>query len=322
MTRFDGRLGEVAVATRSGFEESSYHGAGVALDAGGNATAAVGDPDLTVYPRSCLKPMQAFAMIGAGLALPDPLLAIACASHDGSTMHLDAVRAILSMHGLEESDLSNTPSRPSGAGPRADARAAGTGPTSLQQNCSGKHAAMLATCRINDWPIDGYLDLDHPLQVTITAGIESLGGRVDHVGIDGCGAPTHVISLRGLATAFATLAAPDSAIGRAMSSNPAMVGGPRRDVTLWMQAVPTLVAKDGAAGVMAGALGDGRAFAFKIADGSAEARQAVMPQALREIGIDVDDIAADTVRDVRVEMLGHGRAVGRIRPLAWAPCSS
>ena len=322
MTRFVGGLGEIAVATRSGYEESVHHGAAVALDAAGEPVATVGDPDLAVYPRSCLKPMQAFAMLGAGLTLPDDLLAIACASHDGTPTHLAAVRSILSTYGLDESDLQNTPSRPSGAGPRAQARAAGIGPTSLQQNCSGKHAAMLATCRVNDWPIETYLEPDHPLQVAIIAGIESLGASVEHVGVDGCGAPTHVISLQSLAGAFATLAAPDSAIGRAMSSNPIMVGGPDRDVTLWTESVPTLMTKDGADGVMAGALGDGRAFAFKIADGSADARQAVTPQALREIGVDVDGVAAATLQRVAVAKLGHGRIVGHIEALGWTPWSS
>ncbi|HSP27018.1 MAG TPA: asparaginase, partial [Ilumatobacteraceae bacterium] len=83
MTRFDGRLGPIAVATRSGLEESVHHGAGVAIG-DGRTLASIGDPDLVVYVRSCLKPMQAHAMIGVGLELTDAQLAVACASHDGS----------------------------------------------------------------------------------------------------------------------------------------------------------------------------------------------------------------------------------------------
>lgn len=322
MTRFDGRLAPIAVATRNGLEESVHHGAGVAIDVAGVPRATIGDPDLVVYPRSSLKPLQAQAMIAAGLELDDAQLAVACASHDGSAMHLDAVRSILVRYGLDESDLANTPTRPSGAAPRAAARAAGIEPSSIQQNCSGKHAAMLATCRVNGWSTDGYLDQGHPVQVAITAGMVSLGAVVHHVGVDGCGAPTHALSLAELAGAFATLAAPGSVIARAMTGHPALVAGPTRDVTLWMQAVPTLIAKEGAAGVMVAALADGRAIAYKVADGSDAARQAIVAESLRAAGVDVDTIASATVADVAVPVLGHGRPVGRIDALRWTPCSS
>jgi L-asparaginase II len=322
VTRFDGRLAPIAVATRSGLEESVHEGAGVAIGPGGVELASVGDPDLVVYPRSSLKPMQAHAMLGLGLELADDQLAVACASHSGSAAHLAAVRSILDRYRLDESDLANTPARPFGAAERASARVAGIEPSSLQQNCSGKHAAMLATCRVNGWATDDYLDTDHPLQVAITAGMASLGAAVHHVGIDGCGAPTHAFSLRDLAGAFAELAAPGSAISRAMTAHPVMVAGPTRDVTLWMQAVPTLIAKEGAAGVMAAGLADGRAVAFKIADGSDVARQAVVPEALRAAGLDVDTAAARTVERVAVPVLGHGEPVGRVAALEWNQCSS
>ena len=322
MTRFDGRLAPIAVATRSGLEESVHDGAGVAIGPGGVELASIGDPDLVVYPRSSLKPMQAHVMLGLGLELADEQLAVACASHSGSAAHLAAVRSILDRYGLDESDLANTPARPFGAAERASARVAGIEPSSLQQNCSGKHAAMLATCRVNGWTTDGYLDTDHSLQLAITAGMASLGAGVHHVGIDGCGAPTHAFSLRDLAGAFAELAAPGSMISRAMTAHPVMVGGSTRDVTLWMQAVPTLMAKEGAAGVMAAGLADGTAIAFKIADGSDVARQVVVPEALRAAGIDVDSAAAPTVERVAVPVLGHGEPVGRVAALEWNRCGS
>lgn len=322
MTRFDGRLAPIALATRNGLEESVHHGAGVAIGPGRAVLATIGDPDLVIYPRSCLKPMQVHAMVGLGLELADEQIAVACASHDGSAMHLDAVRSILERYHLAESDLANTAGRPYGAAARASARVAGVEPSPLQHNCSGKHAAMLATCRINGWSFDSYLEVDHPLQVAITAGIEQLGAVVNHIGVDGCGAPTHAIILSDLARAFAALAAPGSIVGRAMSAQPTMVGGPTRDVTLWMQAVPTLVAKEGAAGVMAAGFADGRALAFKVAGGSDVARQAVVAEALRSAGADVDALAADTVERVGVPVLGHGKAVGRLAPLEWTRCSS
>jgi len=322
MTRFDGAIATLAVATRSGLDESVHHGAGVALGADGTPVASIGDPELVVYPRSCLKPLQAHAMVGLGLDLPDELLAVSCASHDGSPEHLAAVRSILDRYGLAESDLANTPARPYGSAARSAARVAGIAPTSLQQNCSGKHAAMLATCRIRGWPIEGYLDPDHPLQLAIVRGIESLGVTVRHIGVDGCGAPTHALSLIDLARAFSVLATPGSVIARAMSSHPVMAAGPTRDVTLWMQSLPTLIAKEGAAGMMAAALSDGRAIAFKVADGSDVARQAVLPEALRAAGVDVDRAARDLVERVAVPVLGHGHPVGWLHALEWTPCSS
>ncbi len=284
------------------------------------SSASVGDPELVVYPRSCLKPMQAHALLGAGLELDDRQLAVACASHDGSPDHLDAVRSILERYGLAESDLQNTPARPLDAVARTAARIDGTGPSALQQNCSGKHAAMLATCRVNGWSIDDYLDQHHPVQAAITSGVETLGAVIHHVGIDGCGAPTHAFSLRDLAAAFARLAAPGSAVARAMTTHPELVGGPTRDVTVWMRAVPTLVAKEGAAGVMAAGLADGRAVAFKVADGSDSCRQAVVAEALRAAGMSTD--ATSTADTLAVSVLGHGRPVGRLDAIEWTRCSS
>lgn len=322
MTRFDGRIEPIAVATRSGLEESVHHGAGVAIDVDGVVCASVGDPELVVYPRSCLKPMQAHAMIGAGLELDDRQLAVACASHDGSPEHLDVVRSILERYGLAESDLRNTPARPYDAVARTVARSAGIEPSALQQNCSGKHAAMLATCRVNGWSIDDYLDQYHPVQEAITSGVEALGAVVQHVGIDGCGAPTHAFPLRDLAAAFARLATTDSAVARAMTTHPELVGGPTRDVSVWMRAVPTLLAKEGAAGVMAAGLADGRAVAFKVADGSDSCRQAVVAEALRAAGLDMGSDVTSTADTVAVPVLGHGRPVGRLDAIEWTRCSS
>lgn len=313
MTRFDDAFAPIAVVTRSGFDESLHHGAGVALGPGGEMIAGVGDPDVVVYPRSCLKPMQAQAMVDLGLDVPDEQLAVACASHDATPAHLDAVRAILAAHGLGEEHLRNTPARAYGDSSPP------TEPSSILQNCSGKHAAMLATCVVNGWPTASYLELDHPVQRAIVATLEALGCTVHHVGIDGCGAPTHALGLRDVAGAFAALASNGSAVARAMRAHPVMVAGAERDVTLWMQAVDGLIAKEGAAGVMAVGLADGRSAAFKIADGSDPARRAVTPQALGVLGVDVDAAVAERVR---VPVLGHGRVVGSLDALNWTSWSS
>lgn len=332
-TRFEATtFAPIAVATRSGFDESLHYGAGVVLcpdsdlDQGSAAdartlhsSAVIGDPTAIVYPRSCLKPMQAHAMTELGLDLPADLLAVACASHSGEGPHLDAVQRTLSLAGLSVDDLQNTPARPYGELARDAARRSGIEPSALQQNCSGKHAAMLVTCKANGWPIEHYLDPSHPLQQAIAAAISQLGlQELDtmHIGIDGCGAPTHAIPLHGLATAFARLASTDSAVAQAIRAHPELVGGSARDVTAWMRAVPGLIAKEGAAGVMAAALPDGRAVAYKVADGSDVARQAVMAEAMRLLGVDLDVVGRVT-RETAVPVFGGGDTVGRLVGLEW-----
>lgn len=308
----------IATVTRNDVDESLHHGLGVVLGTDGEIVASLGEIEAPIYPRSSLKPFQASAMVDAGLELPPNLLALAAASHSGEARHLDGVIEILERHGLGVDALQNTPARPYGAEQRAAARVAGIAPSPLQQNCSGKHAAMLATCVVNGWSIDDYLDVDHPLQVAISSTIDALGATVEHVGIDGCGAPTHVLSLIGLARAIREIAVSGASVGRAMNEHPLMVGGTGRDVSEWMAAVPGLVAKDGAQGVMVLALPDGRAAAFKIADGSDSVRQAVVVEALRHLDVDVDGEHAEVRDRVTVPVLGHGEPVGRVVPRAWA----
>lgn len=316
MTRFDGAFEPIAYATRSGYDESLYHGAAVALAGDGTTIASVGDPDVAVYPRSSLKPLQAMAMTECGLDLPGDLLAIVCASHDGTALHTAAVLEVLDTVGLDASALRNTPSFPLEEAARIEALRSGEGPTALHQNCSGKHAGMVATCCINGWSTDDYLQPEHPLQVAITTSIEQHGAPVDHVGIDGCGAPTHAISLADLARSFAAIARSQSAVARSMTARPDLVGGQERDVTRWMRALPGLVLKDGADGVMAGAFPDGRAFALKIASGVDGARQAATAQAFRVLGVSLDDLRGSV--PTRPVVLGHGEEVGRIEALPWS----
>jgi L-asparaginase II len=317
MTRFDDAFGPLAVATRSGYEESLFHGAAVALGTDGSIIASVGDPQLPVYPRSALKPLQATAMTELGLTLPDELMAIVCASHDGCGVHTDAVQHVLARFDLEETDLRNTPSHPCNVDARDAAIRAGEPATALMQNCSGKHAGMLATCRINGWPIADYLEPGHELQLAITRSIEAHGAQVHHVGVDGCGAPTHVIGLVELARAFAQIAGASTGVAGAMTARPDLVAGERRDTTLWMQALPGLVAKDGADGVMAAAMPDGRAFALKVAGGSDEARRAATAGAMRVLGVDVDGAFADVLSATRPIVRGHGHEVGSVDSLPW-----
>jgi L-asparaginase II len=312
------KFAPIAVTTRSGIDESLHHGVAVVLGADGTVTDSIGDPDVTIYPRSSLKPIQANAMVRAGFDVPQHLLALAAASHCGAPRHIAAAADILARHGLAERDLLNTAAHPWCATEREQAIGAGVSPSPLQHTCSGKHAAMLATCRINGWPTSSYLDEAHPLQQAVRAEIERLTGRssVVHVGVDGCGAPAFVMPLIDLAQAMRALMLERSIVAEAIAAEPWFVGGSGRDVTAWMIAVPGLVMKDGADGVVVIALPDGRAGALKVADGSEGARQAVSVELLRRLGIDVD-AHPSVLADVRVLALGGGVPVGECRPLEW-----
>lgn len=303
----------LAEVVRSGWVEGTHHGAVVALRPDGSVALAVGDLDRPVFPRSCNKPLQAAGLLDAGWRPADEQeLALAAASHSGEPAHLEVVRRVLG--GLGE-DALGCPALPPLSQPAWEQLLRDGGAVSrLTMNCSGKHAAMLATCVANGWPTDGYLSPDHPVQRACLAGVERLAGeRVRHVAVDGCGAPQHALTLPALARAFARLATDgggaEGRVAGAMRAEPWYVGGTGRDVTRLMEGVPGLVAKDGAEGVYAAALPDGSAVALKIGDGAERARTPVLVAALRLLGAEGDVLDALATTPV----LGGGRPVGEVR---------
>ncbi|GEL97791.1 asparaginase [Cellulomonas terrae] len=302
----------LARVLRGGLVESVHTGHVVVLAPDGSQRFALGDPDATMWARSSLKPLQAVAMLRAGLDVDGAELALVCASHNAEPAHLDVVRGILASAGLGADDLRNTPDWPLDPDSAWRWRADGHGTEPLTQNCSGKHAGMLATCVAAGWPTQDYLEPEHPLQVATRAVVGELTGvPVELVTVDGCGAPLFSTTLRGLARSFAGLACGDGLprrTGRAMSAHPWHVAGTGRDATRFMEAVPGLVAKDGADGVYAAGLPDGGAVALKIVDGSSRPRPAVLAAALTVAGVDRALVEAVALTPV----LGHGRAVGEV----------
>jgi L-asparaginase II len=188
-------------------------------------------------------------------------------------------------------------------------------------NCSGKHAAMLATCVAAGWPTATYTDPEHPLQQEIRSTIARLAGEpVTATGVDGCGAPLIAISVAGLARAFraVVLAEPgtaERAVADAMRAHPEWTSGTTRPERALMRAVPGLLVKSGAEGVEGFALADGRAGAFKMEDGAARGRVPVTVALLRRLGAETvpgADVAALAALAM-VPVTGGGRIVGEVR---------
>ena len=275
-----------------------------------------------MFPRSSNKPIQAAAMRACGLAVEGELLALASASHSGEEFHVTGVRKILAGAGLTEDALQCPPALPMDEPTLWRFLGEGGRPDRVHMNCSGKHAAMLATCVAAGWPAETYRDPDHPLQRELKAALGRLAGEdVAATGVDGCGAPLFAISLTGLARAFRALvlADPDSAersVADAVRAHPAWTSGTRRSERELHEAVPGLLVKSGAEGVQAFALADGQAGAVKMEDGSPRAIPAITVALLHAIGADqaegVDRDALDRIANIPV--LGGGEVVGEVVP--------
>ena len=306
MTGFTGDL--LAELVRAGIIESVHNGHLALINSDGTVRAALGDVDAPMYPRSSIKSFQASAMVRNGLKLTPRQLAIVCASHSGSTAHFEVVESILHGAGLTVADLRNSADLPYG---RAERLAWGTNPpTQLAQGCSGKHAGMLATCVVNGWDTESYLDPEHSLQIAIRQEIQSLIGEpVISTTVDGCGAPLFAITTRSFALGAHKLRVSADPVHQeivaACLANPDMVAGIGRLTTTLMVQTPGLFIKDGAEAVELLSLDDGRACVFKVSDGSERAFPAIVQAILRAWDIDAQ------VEPVLVK--GGSKVTGEIR---------
>jgi L-asparaginase II len=301
---------------RSGFVEGHHRGHAVMVAADGSVELAIGEVTVPVFPRSSNKPIQALGMLRAGLDLDGELLAVAMASHSGEAFHLDAVRTILTRAGLSEADLRTPADYPLDDETRDAFIRAGHTRAPIAMNCSGKHAAMLATCVVNDWPTDSYTAADHPLQRAIAETFAEVTGEpIAAVGVDGCGAPLFSTSLVGLARAFRSivmgdLGTPEGRLTRAITEHPTYVSGTRRDEARLLAAIPGAIGKAGAEACYALALPDGRAITLKVEDGSPRARPVVMAALLARWGFEDDAVA----QSGRAPLYGGQAEVGGLYP--------
>jgi L-asparaginase II len=294
------------------------------VDASGAVLSSAGSPDAETTLRSCVKPLQAlpFLRLAAdALGANDAVIAIACASHQGEDEHVATVRELLAKARVPEEALRCGPQLPSDEATARRLLASGGDPLPVHNNCSGKHAAMLATCAVMGWPLVGYMNPAHPCQQAVTAAMQEMLG-VDlgtaPRGIDGCGLTTYGIPLAAIARGFAAASA-DPAFRRAqdaMAAHPFLVAGTGRfDTTLLEVAGTRVTAKIGGAAVWA-AVGrpDGPGVAIKLEAGSGEAISVVALAVLQQLGILESDLQEGLVPFARIALRNWaGRDVGEIR---------
>lgn len=328
METFDVRV-EV---TRGEWVESSHRVHVALVDASGDVRARAGEPERHIFARSAVKPVQALPLVDDGvvsaLGLTEEELALCCASHNAEPRHVEMAASILRKAGLDESALACGPHPPYHEPTARAMMAAGREPGRIHNNCSGKHAGMLALARHHGWPTDGYERPDHPVQrrmleeVARWTGVPASDVRQ---ATDGCGVVTFGVPLRGLALAFARLgsqagAEPWSAPGRivaAMTAHPFFVAGTGRLCTeLIGVADGRLVAKTGAEGVyVAGMPAEGLGLALKVEDGARRASEPALLAMLHALGVlsaadmaELEPFATPVVRNTRDEAVGAVQA--------------
>jgi len=305
----------LAVVVRSGFAESEHLGAAVVLGPDGEERLRIGDPDRLVYPRSALKPFQTVAALRAGARFTPEQLVVVTSSHAGTERHIAVVRSVLADAGLDEQVLRTPESWPSSPEAARDRVRAGLGPDRLAMNCSGNHAGMLAGTRAAGWPVDDYLDPEHPIHALAALVIAEYGGvRPAHRGVDGCGGPVWAIPLTALAEGYRRIVAAHPDLAAAILAHPDLIEGPG---TPTARAVGTVgvVAKAGAEGVFAAVAPDGTAVAVKVLDGAGRVPAAIAVALLDRVGAVEPDAAAAYLADEALAVTGGGATVGRIRVL-------
>ena len=301
---------------RGGITESRHRGHVAAVEPGGNVVASLGAPHNVTFLRSSAKPLQALPLLLTGAAerfgFTDEEVALACASHNGEPIHTRIVASMLEKIGLGVEALRCGVHEPYGAEAAAELRARNEAPNALHNNCSGKHAGMLAVALQLNASIDNYESAENPVQIMIARVVSQFTDvPVEDmaVGIDGCAAPIFGVSVRAMALAYARLVSPPrtldktirdacARIVRVMTAFPELIGGTsqRLDTEIMRAAHGRVVSKVGAEGVYtAGILPcerwpSGLGLAVKIEDGDDKrARPTVVVESLRQLGVLYDD---------------------------------
>lgn len=287
--------------TRGGIVESRHRGAFAVVNAEGEVLASAGDIEAAVFPRSAIKVFQALPVLESGAAdaygYSDAELALACASHGGEGEHVAAAASMLEKAGFTGADLECGAHWPTFDAAARELVKAGREPTALHNNCSGKHAGMLALAKYIGAEPRNYVNREHPVQREV-AGVIATLCRCDvgsaPCGIDGCSVPTWAIPLASLAAGFARLATPAALSSEraecaarlfaCVAAHPFMVAGTGRFCTELMRAVSRAFVKTGAEGVFCGCLPHaGLGIALKCDDGATRASEVMMGAVLSRL---------------------------------------
>ena len=331
----------LAKVIRGDTVESVHRGHLIVMDGHGETILALGDPSAVTYFRSASKPFQAFPCITSGAAddfhFSEEEIALACASHSGESRHVRIARLMLERVGLTEAHLHCGAHLPFSEKESERMLRAGEHATALHNNCSGKHAAMLALAKHIGADVSTYELLENPVQQTILDAVAQfceLPPANIKIGIDGCVVPNFAMPLANMARGFMNLMRPDSfdettrsacaRIVTAMVKFPELIGGNERLDTMLMQAAPgRIISKVGADGVwLCGVLPSekyptGLAIALKIEDGDDKrARPVVAVEVLRQLGIlsadDLADVSPMPIKNRRGDVVGQVEAMGAI----------
>jgi L-asparaginase II len=323
---------DVAV-TRGGILESRHRVHAAVVDSRGDLIGVAGDPALITAWRSGAKPMQAASVVEAGI--PDAVgwgddeLALSCASHAGEPEHVAIASHMLASIGLEEGDLACGPHEPLSKRGSKLLRDSGLHPTRLHNNCSGKHAAMLAHAVRCGGGALGYQRAEHAVQRSALAMVSRWTDVAAHrvlVAVDGCGVTTFGLPLDSMARAFARFAAaadrgedvPRRILG-AMRSRPFLVGGTDRFDTVMLEETDGgVIAKVGAEGMHSVAVPThGLGLAIKVEDGGQRAQHVAVIRLLQLLGVLSDDPPARLAAFARTPVMNtRGETVGELAPLA------
>lgn len=324
----------LAETVRGNWVENLHRGAFAVIDADGKIIASAGDIERAIFPRSAIKSMQAlpiFARHAEGkFHHTDEELALACASHHGEDVHVDAVSHLLERIGLSVSDLECGAHVPTNPAAREAMRAAGGEPSALHNNCSGKHSGILSVALAMGIPTAGYVGREHEVQKQVRAAVEAVIDeplREDRCGTDGCSIPTYAAPLRAFAYGFARMAtgkgiSPELAhasqrLFDAATRHPLLVAGTGHADTRIMSAFKgRVMQKIGAEGVQCGAIRNkGWGYALKCDDGHVAASQAMLARVLLDLADPdaeqralLESYAHQTIKSVRGADVGELRA--------------
>lgn len=311
-----------------------HYGSVAVVDRDGRLVFAAGDPHYLTATRSALKPLQALPFVARGglerFGYDVTHAALLCASHSGEPRHVAAVAAMLERAQCSIEDLQCGVHPPLFYTVRDELPPASARFTALHHNCSGKHAGMLAYCRLCGLPTDSYLDFSDPLQQAIRTAVAYMTGVPEsamHAGVDGCSAPNYAVPLDRLAYAYAKLAtaAPDGRYGdaavklaSAMVAHPEMVSGDgRNDLALMRAGAGDWLTKVGAEGLQAiGVKSRGWGIAIKVVDGNARGLHPATVAVLDQLGLlDASQRAALAPWRAPEIRNNRGLATGYVEPL-------